>query len=262
MLDAGGSASSGGSDAGGGTGVLDSGSASGGGAALKIETLQKSGDSTSCANKSGQTKVLEGAKLEDAIVTQKPFKAGKSWIFHVRPVGASQVGGAFQGMKVFVYGGEPKVKIGDVVALTGDIVEYYCETEITLPVDKIVVVKSGPPLTPYAVKTSDITFDGDSEPYEGVFVIVQNVKVHEANYKGSDGKTHGGFEVVSQTDATAVVHVDLPSSSQFTKQDAGSKQLVTTMVKGQVLSSVTGHLNYSFGEFVLIPRDDADLKTQ
>ena len=254
------SSSSGGVDAGSSSGSQDTGGGSSGGV-LKVATLQQSTDSTTCAKKDGQNKVIEAAAIEDVIATQAPFKAGSSWIFHGRPASAPQVDGKWQGIKLFVHSGEPKVAAGDVVSITGDVVEYFCETEITAASKNVTVKSSGTAPTPYAVKTADITFNGDSEAYEGVFVTIQNVKVHEANYKGSDGKTHGGFAVVSQTDGSAVVHVDLASSSQFTTQDA-SKQLVTTFVQGQVISSITGHLNYSFGEFVLIPRGDADLVSQ
>lgn len=229
---------------------------------VKIETLQKSSDSTTCAKKNGQTKVLEGAKIEPCIATHAPFKAGGSWIFHARPASAPQIGGANQGIKVFVHSGEPKVKAGDVLSITGDVVEYYCETEITAAAKDVVVTSSGAVPTPYEVKPSSITFAGDSEAYEGVLVKLINVKVLESNYKGSDGKNHGGFSVVAQTDTSSVVHVDLATSSIYTVNDPAAKQLKTTLTAGQVISSITGHLDYSFGEYVLIPRGDTDLVTQ
>jgi hypothetical protein len=275
--DAGSSSSSGSEDAGGSSsgstssssGGEDASSSSsgtqdtnGGANVVKIAVVQAASDSTTCAKKDGQTKVLEGAKIEDCIATHGPFKAGGSWIFHARPASAPQVGGANQGIKVFVHSGEPKVKAGDLLSITGDIVEYYCESEITAAAKDVKVVSSGTPPAPYEVKPSSITFNGDSEKFEGVLVKLINVKVEEANYNGNDGKTHGGFSVVGQTNSSSVVHVDLASASSYTANDATSKQLKTTLTAGQVISSITGHLDYSFGEYVLIPRDDADLVTQ
>jgi len=207
--------------------------------------------------------VLTGVTFEDLVATQTPFKVGKNSLFHARPKGAPTVGGDWQGVKVFVLGTPPALTAGDVVEIKGDAVEYYCETEIKAKAADIKTVSKNSPPAPYEVVTKSITFDGEaSEAFEGVLVKLINVKVTQPNTLGTDGKTHGGFSVASQTDLKSQVHVDLASVSQYTQKSTQTGDLVTTFTTGQVFSSVIGHLNYSFGEYVLIPRGDTDLVVQ
>ena len=267
--DTGNTSSSGGADTATSSGGTDTGNTSSSGgtdvsnpSTLAIATVQQGTASKVCANTGGPTTVLEKAKLEDAVVTMDPLSIGKNWLFFVRPVGAPAVGGQWQGIKVFVFGSAPAVKAGDTVRLTGDVIEYFCETEISLAGDTIVKVGSGTAPAPYAVAPAAVAYkDTTTEAYEGVLVTLQNVKIANANTLGSDGKTHGGFSVVAQG-GSPEVRLDLAAASQFTKNDDNTGSLITTFTAGQVFASVTGHVNYSFGEFIVIPRTDADLVTQ
>ncbi len=250
-------------------GVADTGDASkpdsqdaGGPAALSIAGLQQGTASLVCSNSEGQATTVAGVTLEVGIATAPIAPLGKLFVFYLRPEGASQVSGKSQGIKVVVFGDNPpNVKLGDRVRVTGDVVEFFCETEVTSSTEKVVILGSSAlEPTPYLVKSADIAAtSGASEPYEGVYVRLANVAVSAANVFGTDGKTHGTFAVAPFGAKGPEVHVAPTIGTSFTKKDETTGEVVTVFDGTESFSEIRGHLTYSFGTYQLRPTSDADL---
>jgi hypothetical protein len=138
-------------------------------------------------------------------------------------------------------------KIGDVLAVTADHVEYYCMTE--LKATAVQVTGTGPVPLPLTVSPADLdnksaTKAQTAEPLEGVLVRMSNVTVSNASVPGSDGKDHGMFEVEGK------VVVDT-WAFDVTYGDA--------RLAGDVFDEIVGIVVYSYGQYVVQPRSDADL---
>ena len=220
-----------------------------------IAELQGAAASLTCENASG---VTPGAKvvLEPAVVTGPPqlitaSNGKKSTLFFVRPA-TGPTAAENAGMAVIIGVNPLAVQAGDVVQVTGSVIEFYCMTEITADAADAVVSKGkvGVP-KPYDVSLA--TLVKNTEPYEDVLVRVSNVVVSDPNLPGNDGKLHGQLVVAS---GAASVVVALPYGSA--SLDTGGK---TKFGAGDKLGSVAGHLNYSFGQWILRPRDDQDIAT-
>ncbi len=244
------------------TGTPDTGSPDAGGT-LGVAALQQAAASKTCANPSGESVVLKAVTLTDLVVTEDEGALGKLGVFYVRPSGAPTDDGRWQGMKIVVFKGKSNVKQGDIVTLTGDLVEYFCETEIKVDFDKIQVTGTAPKPGAYPVVVAEVAAKGaQSEAYEGVKVILKNVEVVEPNVLGTDGKTHGQFGVAAKGQTVPLVVIGGTDKTTFTKKDPTSGQTVTTWTKGQGFASITGHLTYSFETYVLRPGSDAELVQQ
>jgi hypothetical protein len=140
---------------------------------------------------------------------------------------------------------------GSVIQATGTVQEFYCMTEVMVDTLDAIVAK-GTVAVPNPYNVGIATLAADPEPYEGALVSVGGVEVGLQNLAGSDGKNHGEFTVKS---GNAEIAVFLPYGSQWLNKDQS-----TTLLPGSVFQSITGHLAYSFGHWVIRARDDADLK--
>lgn len=245
------------------TGTSDTGGTdAGSGNAMSIAGLQQGTASKVCTKTDGQSTTLADITLEVGVATAPISKLGSLRVFYVRPENAGSGTGAFQGIKVVVFGeGAVDVKMGDRVKVRGDLVEYYCETEITSAPEKVEIL--GPaaldPL-PYTVQTGDIAAESaSSEPYEGVYVKLVNVAIVAANVNGSDGKPHGTFAVAPKGATGPVVHVAPTAGTTFTKKDDATGDTITIYDGTETFSEIRGHLTYSFGTFQLRPTTDSDL---
>ncbi len=243
------------------TGAFDSGPPDAGGSTVTIQSIQSGNDSLQCASPNGEKLTFEAVQLQDAVVTADVGPLSKTVeAFYVRPLADPPFNGQYGGLKIVRFGGGKPIAVGDIVRLTGDVVEYYCETELKVEDAEVTILGSAAQPGPIDVTVSQIAFDSPGgEPWEGVLVRLQNVVVAVANELGTDGKTHGQFSVSAQGGTDRVV-VGGTSETTFTKQDPDSGDLITTMVKGQIFSTLIGHLSYSFGQYVLRPRADTDLQ--
>ena len=162
--------------------------------------------------------------LTDVIATSVDFgDEGKSTFFVQDATGA--------GVVVFVKNSAYDVAIGDVFTLTGSVQEYYDLTEVVIDdVANITKTASGEGTTPVAV-------DGmptDWEPYEGQLITISEVEVSSAPSYGQVSTNYAGLFIDDLfTDFTATT--------------------------GDTFSSVTGVLYYSYEEWKLEPRSEADL---
>ena len=202
--------------------------------------------------------------LTGAVVTSDADALGSLMVFYVRPANAPTTDGRWQGLKIVVFGGKTSVKAGDIVTLKGELVEYYCESELKVEAASITVTgKANLAPTPYAVVVAEVSANGLlSESYEGVFVQLSNVEVVVANVLGTDGKSHGQFGVSSAGGTTPIVAIGGTGGTTFTVKDPKTGDTVTTMKSGQVFKTISGHLTYSFETYVLRPSTDADLVAQ
>ncbi|NOZ76073.1 MAG: hypothetical protein GXO90_12010, partial [FCB group bacterium] len=140
--------------------------------------------------------------------------------------------GAYSGINVFATG--YSVSRGDSVDLTGTYAEYYGKSEIK-DVTALTVINSGNALPAAEVLTLN---QSDWELWEGVLIQVQNVSVLDPDE---------GYGEWSVTDGTDTLYIN--NAGSYTYVPAAGDQFV----------SITGPLNYSYGNYKLIPRDDRDI---
>ena len=123
---------------------------------------------------------------------------------------------------------------GDEVRLTGTVDEYYDLTEI-IDVTEFEVLSSGNTMEPLVVNLML-----DMEIYEGVLIEIQNVTVVDPDL---------GYGEWSVSDGTTEIVLDDAADYFYTP------------VAGEVLSSIVGVLDYSFGVYKLLPRLAQDIQT-
>jgi DNA/RNA endonuclease YhcR with UshA esterase domain len=152
-------------------------------------------------------------------------------------------GGEYSGIFVYNYNGatDPAVvAVGDVVTITGGFSEFNGCSEVTIDASTAVEVTSSGAAVPTPVAIADAstiaTGGADAEKYEGVLVTVSGLTVTTAV------NTYGEI----------VVNDSLMVGSMFL--DAFLEPAV-----GDTYTSITGPLHYSYDNFKLEPRDDADL---
>ncbi len=172
--------------------------------------------------------------------------------------------GAWNGVRIFGVEAEGLVK-GDLVEVTGPVTSSYSITQIG-SIDQGVEVNllsQGNALPdPVVVPTGEVgqNSDGyvDAEKYESVLITYENVSVIAAN---ADDPSNFGEMLID--DNTGGTRVELQDGNltyhnlwdPALADSAGMKQVFT----GDTFDSITGILYYSFGDYKLQPRTDADL---
>lgn len=172
----------------------------------------------------------EPVTVEGAIVTAR--NNNSFWM-------QSGPGAPYVGIHVFV-GGAPTVVIGDVVTVTGDVAEYFGDTEI----EAATVTKTGTatPLEPVGVTVAQAA----TEPYEGVLVRLTDGAVTNSAYDCSVDGASCADPGLWEIDAAAGV---LVYQSAYTGADWATH--VGTM-------PVTGVMTYRFDRRRIMPRTSAD----
>ena len=226
---------------------------------MTIAQIQSGGASITCANTAGTTTSFAGVQLEPAVVTGPSFTVGtttKSQVFFVSSASGT-LDGTNNGLQVLVYGGNVTVAPGDVVSIKGDVKEFFCMTEIATSFTDIVVTGKVTPPLPTSVQIGMLG-QASAEPYEDEYIRIDDVYIVSPNTTGTDGKTHGEFSI-GASPGNAILLVGPGAATTFTSKDPTSGQIVTSFKSGQHFSSITGDLTFSFGEWLLKPRSDADL---
>lgn len=237
--------------------------------AQKIVSLQAGTASVQCPDAGASVTINKNMLVEDGVATTKAVTlSGKHGMFYIRPLASPPADGKNGGIKVVVFDVVPEIAAGDVVRVRGDLVEYYCETEITVsssPQEVVVLGKQAPPQA-WKVGLQQIAWNNvASEAYEGVLVRIEDAAVSASDILGTDGKPHGIFGVEPAGGAPGagpMVQVGGSSETTFTSYDANTGRTTTKFKVGQVFKSITGHLTYSFGAYVLRVQTDADLVAQ
>ncbi len=159
--------------------------------------------------------------IEGAVVTSPPVIDGDE----IKGFFIQDAGG---GSGIYVYAPDASsddIQVGGVLDLTGTVVEFYDLTEIK---DAQLEWSTS---TDTVVATELSSAPSDWEPYEGQLVTLSNIQVTaEADY--GEVETDWGLNIDD-------LFTDSPSVGDY--------------------SSITAIVNYSFGEFLLCPRDAVDV---
>ncbi|OQX51708.1 MAG: hypothetical protein B5M53_10505 [Candidatus Cloacimonas sp. 4484_209] len=140
-----------------------------------------------------------------------------------------QPGGAWHGL--YIYGSSNTPVRGDSVRVTGIVTEYYGMTEITGPITEILSNNASIP-GPTVLQTGSVPV----EDYESSLVRVVNAICT------NDSLGHGEWEV---NDGSGPIIID----------DMG----VSYVPVVNEVYTVTGPLNYNYGDFKIEPRDSNDI---
>lgn len=144
-------------------------------------------------------------------------------------------GGAWKG--IYIYHGY-SLSVGDEVSVTGEVTEYWGLTELT-NVSNVTVLSSGNAVEPIVITTGQLR---NEEAYEGVFVTIQNAQISESYDE------YGNFKINDGTGSALV------GSRCISLMNNNFEAIV-----GSVLSSITGVVDYSYGDFYLHPRNMNDV---
>jgi len=225
---------------------------------MTIYQVQSALSSVDCAD---PAKLLPTGKviLEPAVVTGPVFKVKSgtkmSTVFFVAPQMAP-ANPSYTGVQVIVTSDTFSATAGDVLHITGEILEFYCMTEISAQPDNVQKIGQQAPPAPYPLSIASLN-PPQVKSYDRVLATVKNAVIQDANFLGSDGKTHGQFSVTLANGGASLL-VLLPFGSQYLTKDA-TGAAVTTFFKDMKFASFTGHVEYTFGQWVLRVRDDADI---
>lgn len=127
---------------------------------------------------------------------------------------------------------------GDSVVVTGTVQEYNGLTEISYITETEIVSSGHPVPAPQDLTTGELMTSADPEEWEGVLVRVMNLTVAD------DSLGYGQWSV---TDGSGDCIVD--DMGDYTYDPSA----------GDSIQSIVGVCFYSFSEFKLEPRDDADI---
>ena len=137
----------------------------------------------------------------------------------------------------------PGFSRGDEVSITGKVIEYYGSTKID-NVSSITVLSTGNTLLPLDVGTADLAQDGDEhESYEGCLVVVSDVTVTSVN-------TYD-WSIKDETNINCLMDDDMATME--------ADNYMSTLVANDMLETVSGIFNYSFGTYKIQVRDMVDL---
>lgn len=146
---------------------------------------------------------------------------------------------------------------GDSVTVTGTVQEQFEVTRLG-NITQVVKVNSGhPEPAPVLLNTGAFNVGNgapSAEPYEGMLVRFNNVVVSNINPTFSDPTE---FAINSNGTGDMIVRRDGLTSYSNIEADTVSGK--TILRAGNTIASVTGIIYYSFAQYKLVPRTDADL---
>lgn len=171
--------------------------------------------------------------------------------------------GRFAGVRVFSaqLSGSTSLSIGDRVSVMGLAVLYY--DGIQVADGTVTVTGSGTPIAATVVQPSDIPgtptlSNGEVvSPYEGVLVRIDDVTVTERCVDSSGDRglwsVTGGVIIGSEFDYAYNGSYDGNGTCTEMTRTGDSRRV------GDTFRSITGVVDYTFGQLRLTPRDDNDL---
>jgi predicted extracellular nuclease len=173
---------------------------------------------------------------------------------------------------LFIYNPDgPDVNVGDLVRVTGEVEEYYALTELK-NISKVTICSRGATVTP---TTINLPFDNHSylERYEGMLIKLPQTLTVTNNYKLghygqitlSNGRLFAPTQITSpgananaqqaQNDLNRII-IDDGSTTRNPKPipyPTPKLSATHTLRCGDTVTGVTGVLNYSFGNYHLLP---------
>ena len=133
---------------------------------------------------------------------------------------------------------------GLLVTLVGLVKEYFDLTEIVMNADaEVLIVGEAPIPNPAYIAADDLCSDDMLEPWEGVLISIDNVRVDSVG-------EFGGFVVTTRSDECVLAVNPLIAPIELGR-----------IFSDQNLARVTGVLHYAFESFQLLPRDRDDIIT-
>jgi predicted extracellular nuclease len=211
-----------------------------------IEKIQKNTNSVDCPADSKFGNFDEGLQIQ-AVVTGPKFEAsaGKLDGYFIATPGVATTS-KWNGIELVVDVAQATAfKVGDTLTITGQHVEYYCNTQL----DATSVAATGTGAVPAALEIDPADLGSQdkakAEALEGVLVKVKNVSVTNANPDAPND--YGSFQV---TGGLLVGDLYKPS---YSAKDTDQRKV------GDMFAEITGIVSYSFGAYYLNPRSDADL---
>jgi predicted extracellular nuclease len=200
---------------------------------VTIEEIQSAATSTGCADESGtlpptQTKVRVSGIVVSPV---QDASANLSGVYL-----SSEAPGANSGLFVlFPKAAGATANVGDLLTAEGNVVEYYCLTE--LKATAVQVTGAGTAPAPATVTAADLA-GATAEAWEGTYVKLENV-------------------TVSSTDNLDKYNeVEVESGLVLAGDDFGIKWTVKV---GDKITSVTGAVKYAFKKYRVVPFSDASI---
>jgi len=204
---------------------------------ITISELQTHDKSVNCDPQSIEN-VLWNINLSGAVVVGGKFSAFKPKEgsdaealdgYYI----SSPEGGASNGIQLAVpVSLGVTLAVGDTIDVSGEYMEYYCTSQIKA--SSVTTTGTADVPAAVAVTAEDLVDAAKAEPYEGVLVSLSATEV-TATLDFNSFTVTGGV---------------LVGGKYFRSYEA---------CQGDQLTSVTGILDWSYGEYKLEPRDDADI---
>jgi len=196
-------------------------------------------------------------KVTGVVVTSPVFITSNQDSFYVQ----DPAGGPWSGVFVFAKSLDASaLGLGSKVDIEGTTDEYYGKTEIVATA--ITPTGSETVPDPAVVAPADINTAGaQAESYESVLVKVENVTVSQAVVTGNDDYDHGDFAIVTLTAPTTELIVGWAFEHSYACPPSQIPDICTqdNREAGDGFDFIQGVLDYSYDEFRLQPRMDADL---
>ena len=196
-------------------------------------------------------------KVTGVVVTTPVFITSNQDSFYVQ----DPAGGPWSGVFVFAKDLDASaLGPGSQVDIEGATDEYYDKTEIVATA--ITPTGSETVPDPAVVTPADINTAGAlAESYESVLVKVENVAVSQAVVTGDDDFDHGDFAVVTLTAPTTELIVGWAFEHSYACPPNKMPDICTqdNRAAGDGFDFIQGVLDYSYSEFRLQPRMDADM---
>lgn len=217
-----------------------------------IQQIQDASQSTGCTASSSIQTIQQGITFAPMVVISPKYVASANKLdgYVVADLG-QQTAQPYRGTLLTVDVAQGTAfQPGDVLAVQGDWVEFYCLTEIKATAVQKTGTAEVP--APRLLSAGEITGlagqdPATCEPLEGVLVELQDVVVTDANPDQASGKDYGSFAV-----AGGVIVANTFKVSYMNK-DTDQRRV------GDRFSRLVGVVSYSFGKYVLLPRHDQDL---
>lgn len=164
-----------------------------------------------------------------------------------------------------------KFKKGDNVTVTGTVIENFSVTNITginSPSQYTINSSNNPLPAPQLISTADISnkISGtvSAEQWENVLVKYQNVVVTKQNADGNAGpnvtgnSNFGEILVADQSGVNTRVELQDGNNSYHNFWDASLENKPIRVVEGNQFEELIGIMYFSFSNYKLIPRTNAD----
>lgn len=155
---------------------------------------------------------------------------------------------------------------GDSVTVTGTVSEYSGMTELT--VTSATVVQSGKQtFIPVKLQTGTVGGkpggDADAEQWESVLVQFDGVTItnNDPDPSYSITTANGSFREYMVNDGSGDCRVDDDGSNTYSVDPHDTTWRFQIVPKGASIESLTGILEYTFGNYKLYPRTNADFGT-